>query len=35
MTVEERFERLTPDNKALVISAIEVLIQQQEEARRR
>lgn len=35
MTAEERFERLTPDNKALVISATEVLIQQQEEARRR
>ena len=35
MTVEEMFEHLTPGNKELVISAIEVLIQQREEARRR
>ena len=35
MTAEEMFERLTPDNKALVSSTIEEQIQQQEEARRR
>lgn len=35
MTVEEMFEHLTPDNKELVIAAIDELLQQQEEARRR
>lgn len=35
MTVEEMFEHLTPGNKELVIAAIDELLQQQEEARRR
>ena len=35
MTIEEMFERLTPDNKELVISTIDELIQPQEEARRK
>lgn len=30
MTIEEMFEHLTPDNKDLVIAAIEKLIRQQE-----
>lgn len=33
MTIEEMFERLTPNNKELVISAIEDLIRKQEEMR--
>lgn len=35
MTVEEMFELLTPGNKEMVISTIDELIQQQEEARRK
>lgn len=35
MTAEEMFERLTSGNKELVISTIDELIQQQEEARRK
>ncbi len=31
MTIEKMFEHLTPDNKKLVIAAIEELIQQQGE----